>query len=62
MSHGKVRQFTWVHDGQKRRAWGFTITVDGKRIRRQGYESRAEAQVELDAFKHPAPVVSSGIQ
>jgi hypothetical protein len=44
VSHGKVRQFTWTHDGQKRRAWGFTVSVDGKRARRQGYRSRAEAQ------------------
>lgn len=55
MSHGRVRQFTWTHDGQKRRAWGFTVTIDGKRSRRQGYGSRAEAQEALDALKHPAP-------
>jgi integrase len=55
MSHGKVRQFTWTHDGQKRRAWGFTVTIDGKRSRRQGYGSRAEAQAALDAMKHPTP-------
>jgi len=56
MSHGKVRQFTWVHDGQKRRAWGFTVIIDGKRVRRQGYGSRAEAQEALDTMKRPAPV------
>src|SRR6266851_5769834 len=56
MSHGRVRQFTWTHDGQKRRAWGFTVTIDGKRARRQGYGSRAEAQAALEGMKHPAPV------
>lgn len=55
MSHGRVRQFTWTHDGQKRRAWGFTVTINGKRARRQGYGSRAEAQAALDAMKRPAP-------
>jgi integrase len=55
MSHGRVRQFTWLHDGQKRRAWGFTVTINGKRARRQGYGSRAEAQAALDAMKRPAP-------
>jgi integrase len=58
MSHGRVRQFTWTHDGQKRRAWGFTVTINGRRARRQGYGSRAEAQAALDAMKHPAPASS----
>src|SRR5258705_4692144 len=55
MSHGRVRQFTWTHDGLKRRAWGFTVTINGKRARRQGYGSRAEAQAALEAMKRPAP-------
>ena len=59
MSHGKVRQFTWIHDGQKRRAWGFTVTVDGKRARWQGYGSRAEAQEALDAMTIPECAVRS---
>jgi hypothetical protein len=60
MSHGKVRQFTWTHDGEKHRAWGFSVTIGGKRIRKQGYGSRAEAQ-ELDALKHPAPAPEPGV-
>jgi len=55
LSHGRVRQFTWIHDGQKGRAWGFTVIIGGKRVRRQGYLSRAEAQDALDALKHPDP-------
>src|SRR5713226_3966119 len=58
MSHGRVRQFTWVHDGQKGRAWGFTVTIGGKRVRRQGYLSRAEGQDALDALKHPDPAAA----
>ena len=61
MSHGKVRQFTWTHDGQKGRAWGFTVTVGGKRVRRQGYGSRAETQEALDEMKHPAPAVPAAV-
>jgi len=53
VSHGRVRQFTWVHHRKKSRAWGFTVTIGGKRVRRQGYLSRAEAQDALDALKHP---------
>jgi integrase len=53
-SHGRVRQFTWNYDGQRRRAWGFTVVLGGKRTRRQGYGSRAEAQAALDEMKHPA--------
>ncbi len=58
MSHGRVRQFTWAHDGQKGRALGFTVTIDGKRVRRQGYLSRAEAQDALDALKHSDPAAA----
>jgi integrase len=55
MSHGEVRQVKWKHDGKVKKGWGFTVTIDGKRVRRQGYGSRAEAQEALDALKHPAP-------
>jgi hypothetical protein len=27
MSRGKVRRRTWVHEGKKREAWGFTFTL-----------------------------------
>ena len=61
MSHGRVRQFTWIHDGQKSRAWGFTVTIGGKRVRRQGYLSRSEAQEALDALKHPDPAPAPAV-
>jgi integrase len=39
-------------------AWGFTVTIGGKRVRRQGYLSRTEAQEALDALKHPDPAAA----
>src|SRR5216683_2694132 len=44
------------------KTWGFTIILDGKRIRRQGFLSKPEAMEALDLLKHPdhaAPVVAS---
>jgi integrase len=47
--------------GKKHESWGYTITVEGKQIRRQGWDSKAEAQDALDEFKeelkNPKPVV-----
>ena len=40
---GKVRIVEWTHKGKARRAWGYTATVGGKRIRRAGWGSKAEA-------------------
>src|SRR5688572_15937565 len=56
MSQGEVRKRVWFYAGKKREAWGFTLVIGGKRLRRQGYASRAEAQDALDALKHPDPV------
>jgi len=53
MSQGEVRKRVWTYEGKRREAWGFTVVVDGKRARRSGYSSRAEAQEALDALKHP---------
>jgi hypothetical protein len=33
-----------VYEGQKRETWGFTVRVNGRQLRRQGFLSRAEAQ------------------
>jgi integrase len=59
MSRGKVRQFTWTYEGQAKKAWGFTVTMDGKRVRRAGFGSRAEATEALDLLLHPAPVAAT---
>jgi len=55
MSQGEVRKRVWFYQGKRREAWGFTVIIDGKRVRRSGYCSRAEAQEALDALKHPTP-------
>jgi hypothetical protein len=47
MSRGKVRLRTWVHEGKKREAWGFTLTPAEGGIRRSGYRTKAEAQEVL---------------
>lgn len=57
-SHGSVSKRTWVHEGQKREAWAFVVRVNGQRIRKSGYATRAEAQEALDAAKRPEPVVT----
>ena len=46
----EVRQRTWTVPGQrtKRRAWGFTVVVNGKRKRYQSAEwSKEDAEAEL---------------
>jgi len=58
MSRGKVRQFTWTYEGQTKKAWGFTVTLNGKRARRAGFGSRAEATEALDLLLHPAPTAA----
>lgn len=58
MSHGKVRQFSWEHKGKTRKAWGFTVTIDGQRVRKSGWLSKAEAAEALDRVLHPEPVVA----
>lgn len=56
MSHGKVRQVRWKHDGKVKKAWGYSVTLDGKRVRRAGWLSRAEAAAALDEVLHPVAV------
>src|SRR5262245_3816380 len=55
-SRGEVRKRVWYYSGKRRESWSFTVIVDGRRLRRQGFSSRAEAQEALDALKHPSPV------
>ena len=56
---GKVKKFTWTYEGRRREGWGFTVQVDGRQVRKQGWNSKAEAQDPLDAFReeqeNPAP-------
>lgn len=61
MSQGEVRKRVWYYEGKKREAWGFTVFIQGKRIRRSGYASRAEAQEALDALKHPEPAAPAAL-
>jgi integrase len=48
---GKVRRYAWEHGGRRLSTWGYSIAVDRRQVRRQGWGSRAEAQEALDAFK-----------
>jgi integrase len=50
ISRGKTVKRTWTWKGRKRVAYVFDVIVDGQRIRRQ-FDSKTEAQDELDAFK-----------
>ena len=59
MSHGRLRQYTWTYGGKTRRTWGFTIILDGKRLRRQGFLSKPEAMEALELLKHPAAPVAT---
>ena len=61
MSHGKVRQFSWEYKGKTRKAWGFTVTIDGQRVRKSGWLSKAEAAEALDRLLHPEPVVAVSV-
>lgn len=60
ITNGRVRRRVWFHDGKRRESWGWSVEVDGKQFRRQGWDSRAEAQDELHRFKeelrNPKPV------
>src|SRR5215831_9856725 len=57
MSRGQIRKRAWYYGGKRRDGWSFTVTIDGKRLRRQGFGSRAEAQEALDDLKHPSPML-----
>jgi integrase len=61
MSRGKVRQIEWEYEGKAKKTWGYTVVLDGKRLRRAGFGSRAEATEALDLLLHPAPAVESAV-
>jgi len=58
---GTIRKRAWRHEGRLRSAWGYTLIVDGKQIRRQGFVSREEAQGAMEAYKAEvcAPLVAA---
>ena len=47
MSHRKVPSHTWIHAGNLREAWGFTLMPADGRIWKFGGLTRAEAQEVL---------------
>jgi integrase len=59
MVGGKVRRRVWTSNGKRHESWGWTIEVDGRQVRRQGWTCRADAQDALEAYKvevkKPAP-------
>src|SRR5262249_53060324 len=61
MSRGQIRKRVWYHGGKRHEAWGFSVTVDGKRLRRQGFGSRAEAQEALEELKHSSPILPTPV-
>src|SRR2546425_7826127 len=49
---GKITPYTWTDvDGKRQKSWRWSVNVDGKQRRRQGYASKAEAETGLDQFK-----------
>ena len=49
---GKITPYTWTDaDGRRTKAWRWSVNVDGKQRRRQGYATKAEAETGLDAYK-----------
>src|SRR5215831_1305209 len=59
---GKITPYTWTDaDGKRQKSWRWSVNVDGKQQRRQGYSTKAEAEAGLDAYRAelaapPAPV------
>ena len=64
VTRGEVRKRSWIscedhgkptkmccRKGRSRSAWGWTLNVNGKQIRKQGFASESEAQDALDAFR-----------
>ena len=67
--HSQQRRRTTPPRGGKLRktgkTWGWTLNLDGNQVRRQGWATKAEAQVALDAFKNdvanPAPAAKPSL-
>jgi integrase len=64
VTRGEVRKRSWIvcdehgrpskpccRKGHTHSAWGWSLNVDGKQIRKQGFASESEAQDALDAFR-----------
>jgi len=49
---GKITPYTWTDaDGKRHKSWRWSVNVDGKQRRRQGYATKAEAETGLDQLK-----------
>src|SRR5215475_1573803 len=49
---GKVTSYTWTDvEGKRRKSWRWSVNVEGKQRRQQGYATKGEAEAGLDAFK-----------
>ena len=49
---GKIASYTWTDvEGKRQKSWRWSVNVDGKQRRRQGYSSKSEAETAFDAFK-----------
>ena len=49
---GKITPYTWTDVDRKRtKSWRWSVNVDGKQRRRQGYATKAEAETGLDQYK-----------
>jgi hypothetical protein len=49
---GKIKPYAWTDvDGKRHKSWRWSVNVDGKQHRRQGYVTKAEAEAGLDAYK-----------
>jgi integrase len=64
---GKITPYTWTDvDGKRQKSWRWSVNVDGKQRRRQGYATKAEAETGLDQFKaelaapEPKPSITLG--
>jgi integrase len=49
---GKITPYTWTDaDGKRHKSWRWSVNVEGRQQRRQGYSSKSEAETALDQFK-----------
>jgi integrase len=49
---GKITPYTWTDgDGKRHKSWRWSVNVEGKQRRRQGYATKAEADMGFDQFK-----------
>jgi hypothetical protein len=49
---GKITPYNWTDAaGKRRKSWRWSVNVDGRQRRRQGYATKAEAETGLDQLK-----------